>query len=338
MWAKGRVVVWGAALPGSIDNVATGGEYDPVADAWSPLPPAPVGACPERAAVWTGAEIVYWGGVPRHCPAEPSDGAAYSPATNTWRVMAAAPQPHGFRYPEAVWTGREVVVWGGGYEDRMLAEGVTHLPHAAAYDPRKDSWRRLPDVPSPWSGDGAPALTVSHDGRVFVYRAGQMGLLDEKRGKWTPVGDPAPRPRGVPGCSSIGGDVVVGVVLGDEVRIWQGNCGRSEGVSFDIEFKEWRRLRDAPFGYPSDLVVAGRFLYAAADGDDGKVAVYRYDVAADRWADLPRDELDVAVSADVIWTGQELLVMNGFRVDGGPRTGAAYRPGADGPRSKGGPR
>ena len=329
VWTGDRVVVWGAALPGSIDNVATGGEYDPATDSWTDLPRSPLGACPERAAVWTGTEIIFWGGVPRHCRPEPSTGAAYNPLTRTWRLLPPAPEPHGFRHGEGTWTGKEAVFWGGAFEDRMSHHGATHRPSAAAFDPKKDAWRPLPDLPPPWRGEGGSALTLIHDSRVLIYRARQLGILDEDRGEWLELADLAPSPRGVRGCHSIGGDVTVGNVVGDQVLIWEGDCGRLEGIALTIGETKWKRLGDAPFGYPSDLIVADGVVYAAADSGQAQIEVFRYDVERDEWRELPLD-LDIALSPDLIWTGEQLLVMNGYRVGDGPRNGAAFGPRPDG--------
>jgi hypothetical protein len=58
----------------------------------------------------------------------------YDPATDAWRRPAARParlQPgYGGRF---VWTGREVLLWGGG-------GGV-------AYNPSADTWRRMAKAP-----------------------------------------------------------------------------------------------------------------------------------------------------------------------------------------------
>src|SRR6185312_2994233 len=41
------------------------------------------------------------------------DGAGYDPATDTWRPIAAAGAPSGRANQTAVWTGTQMLVWGG---------------------------------------------------------------------------------------------------------------------------------------------------------------------------------------------------------------------------------
>jgi hypothetical protein len=61
------MIVWGGRIPGVDDLPAafpeTGGRYAPSSDAWSPVTPAgsPSGRT-DLAAIWSGAELIVWGG------------------------------------------------------------------------------------------------------------------------------------------------------------------------------------------------------------------------------------------------------------------------------------
>ncbi len=116
-----------------------GAAYDPSADSWRRLPPAPISS---RAplAVWTGAELLVWGTAVRVDP-RPRDGAAYDPATNEWRTIAESPIE--LTDATAVWTGRELIVFGAALHGGNFPETPTAI--GAAYDPETDRWRRLPD-------------------------------------------------------------------------------------------------------------------------------------------------------------------------------------------------
>ena len=65
-------------------------ELEPGATA--PLPPAPIPARHGSALVWTGTELIVWGGVGDD-PGDPGpqDGAAFDPAAGTWRQIAPPP-------------------------------------------------------------------------------------------------------------------------------------------------------------------------------------------------------------------------------------------------------
>src|SRR5205085_7389063 len=109
--------------------------------AWRTLPKAPI--VPDDgglASVWTGKEMLVFG---RHqVTALDSRGnpyvakrlnvaAAYDPAANRWRKLTPPGPTPSFMDNSAVWTGKEVLVWGQG----------TRL----AFNPRTNRWRRLPN-------------------------------------------------------------------------------------------------------------------------------------------------------------------------------------------------
>ena len=61
-------------------------------------------------AVWTGNEMIVWGGFNGSYL---KDGARYNPAANRW--TAVAPNVLSTRFSHAaVWTGNEMIIWGGG--------------------------------------------------------------------------------------------------------------------------------------------------------------------------------------------------------------------------------
>ena len=61
-------------------------------------------------AVWTGSEMIVWGGVtPAQQPFERQDGARYDPATDTWSPLSLVNAPSPRYYHTAVWTGAEMI-------------------------------------------------------------------------------------------------------------------------------------------------------------------------------------------------------------------------------------
>ena len=62
------------------------------------------------AQIWTGEEMVVWGGAPGGGAGLLGTGAAYAPGTGLWREIAPWPAR---LLPVALWTGREAIVWGG---------------------------------------------------------------------------------------------------------------------------------------------------------------------------------------------------------------------------------
>jgi hypothetical protein len=136
--------------------LADGWAYDPVADTWAPISPAPIPGASQSSAAWTGTEMIVWGG-PTGAdvwPYQPNPvGAAYNPTTDTWRTIADPPgDAVGEIAGQSVWTGTEFIVWSG----RSFTDYV-----GAAYNPATDTWRALPGSPlysgtvghAVWTGD-----------------------------------------------------------------------------------------------------------------------------------------------------------------------------------------
>ena len=102
--------------------------------------------------------MIIWGGCDSTqppCTRFLGDGARYNPSTDTWRPITTTLAPSARRYHTAVWTGSEMLVWGGESSLGYLADG-------ARYNPTTDSWIAMSaqDAPSPrvthtavWSGE-----------------------------------------------------------------------------------------------------------------------------------------------------------------------------------------
>jgi hypothetical protein len=134
--------------------------FDPEAGTWRTVPNAPITEASGGVYVWTGSEIVAWGGGERDDPPGRA-GAAYDPTSDSWRVIAEA--PIGLNHADGVWTGREVLVVGSWLNGRNIA--ATDNAVGAAYDPVADAWRRLPD------SDLSPQATAAAwaNGRLVAY-------------------------------------------------------------------------------------------------------------------------------------------------------------------------
>lgn len=98
------MIVWGGASPLAGD----GARYSPTADSWTLLPAAGApSARVNHTAVWTGSDMIVWGGNFF------GDGARYSLGANAWTALPATDAPSARYLHSAVWTGTEMIVWGG---------------------------------------------------------------------------------------------------------------------------------------------------------------------------------------------------------------------------------
>jgi hypothetical protein len=87
------MIVWGSFDATSV-RLRTGDRYDPLLDAWTPV--NTVGAPSARnshPAVWTGSEMVIWGGFDGTSVL--NSGGRYNPATDIWSSTTTVGAPVG---------------------------------------------------------------------------------------------------------------------------------------------------------------------------------------------------------------------------------------------------
>jgi N-acetylneuraminic acid mutarotase len=114
--------------------------YDPAADRWSAVAPFPAAdgrVTSAHAMVWTGRQLLVWGSPAAASDEEDTtaaveggeDGFSYDPAGNGWQRFAAGPLSRR-DYHTAVWTGQEMLIWGGTAGDAVLTDGAAYRPAA----------------------------------------------------------------------------------------------------------------------------------------------------------------------------------------------------------------
>ncbi|MGH8870488.1 MAG: Kelch repeat-containing protein [Acidimicrobiia bacterium] len=120
--------------------------FDPAAGEWRSISSPPGPRRSFEVTVWTGSELVVWGGCDASIPQCDDRGAgllthgdAYDPVTDGWRPLASSPLAPGV-HPQGVWNGDEILFYAGAVS---AEDGAT----AAGYDPATDSWRSLPNPP-----------------------------------------------------------------------------------------------------------------------------------------------------------------------------------------------
>jgi len=154
VWTGTEMIVWGGAAQG-FAKVGDGARYNPATDSWTPMSNlnAPA-ARMEQTAVWTGHEMIVWGGLRSDGSGDSTvmPGARYNPDTDTWTALPTNNAPTGATGHIAVWTGTDMIVWGG----RELPSNQ-HLNTGARYNLAADTW-------FPVSTEGAPSPRSYHGG------------------------------------------------------------------------------------------------------------------------------------------------------------------------------
>jgi hypothetical protein len=178
IWTGSEMVVWG---------FYGAGRYNPGSDTWSSV--TTTGAPSPRfsaTVVWTGSEVIVWGGnaPPNNTPL--NTGGRYHVASNTWTNTSTLGAPAARGYHQAVWTGSEMIVWGG------YGAGGQLLDTGGRYNPVTDTWTALPTTNAP--APRASTTTVWTGTHVTIWGGFVAGTwsntgasFDPVTSTWTPL-------------------------------------------------------------------------------------------------------------------------------------------------------
>jgi N-acetylneuraminic acid mutarotase len=270
-----------------------------------------------RTAVWRKAGFEAWwaarrGGLPDVLPA---DGHRYRlPAVaadatgcrdDSWRPTLSGLDG---RYEHsAVWTGSEMIVWGG-----MEAVGFVYND-GARYNPATDAW-------TPVSQVGAPGRRHAHSavwsGREMVVFGGDGTPTG---GRYDPVTDTW-RPTSVLGAP-IGHQWSAMVWTGREMIVWGGILGSptAAGARYDPQADSWRALPPSPLAPRAYMPAAwtGREMIVWSGYDVTRGRLYRdgarYDPASDAWTPMSTAGAPAATYwHTLVWTGSEAIAWGGL--------------------------
>lgn len=331
VWTGTEMIVWGGSyLSGALN---TGGRYNPTSDSWittsgwSSLP----SARSLHTSVWTGNEMIVWGGWDGIATFFQS-GGRYNPATDAWTATSTlSPCPVGRRYQTAIWTGSNMIVWGGSY---ISGPNDVPLNSGGMYDPAGNSWTQT-DLASPpaarhrhtavWASMGAPATSVmivwggwGDNGAGGNDYLNSGALFDPVANTWTAISTTsAPTAR----------YDHTAVWTGTQMIIWGGENGGGKlntGGRYDLALDSW------PAMAPSSLTARSRHSAVWSPelscliiwGGTG-AAIYntgaRYypnpggGSAGNLWKTMSATLAPTArYDHTAVWTGQEMIVWGGY--------------------------
>lgn len=146
IWTGAEIILWGGASGSATYN--TGFKYNPSTNVWTAISTinAP-SARTSHVAVWTGTEMIIWSGVNIGTSVQYNNGGKYNPSTNTWTTISTVGAPSSRTQSNGVWTGTEMIVWGGG--------GSGYKNDGGRYNPATNTWTSL-------NTTNAPAARANH--------------------------------------------------------------------------------------------------------------------------------------------------------------------------------
>ena len=235
------------------------------------LAPPPLAPRGDTVVAWTGRELVVWGGdveasMPRGGPPRSyRDGAAYNPGTRAWRSLRPSPLPASTDTPVAAMSSRGLVVVRG--------------EATAVWNPVKNRWRRLDDLPlrcrRPCVRTG-PVRDLTRVGNTLASYSAQA-TLDVRTGHWHDLPEP---PRLVERFAVLSTGQQLIVIGGDSSLL-----PNTDAFALDVRGRSWHKLPSPPglsqqaiaAGWDGERVVAVSYdMHAAA-----------YDPRSGRWSALP---------------------------------------------------
>jgi N-acetylneuraminic acid mutarotase len=196
VWTGSEMIVWGG-IGGVVRAILrTGGRYNPSTDTWTATnthnaPQARV----FQTAVWTGSEMIVWGGSPDAFDLVLRTGGIYNPVTDSWTTTNTHHAPDGRERHTAVWTGGEMIVWGG--TSLSYPHGYRHFNTGGRYNPRTDRWIATSATNAPEARYLHTAVWTSSE--MIVWGGEPIGGPVNTGGRYcaqagAPTPTPAPRP------------------------------------------------------------------------------------------------------------------------------------------------
>lgn len=170
IWTGSEMIVWGGFENSTFTRVNTGGRYRPATNSWQPTStvnaPSPRG---NASVIWTGTEMIVWGGVDNLTSAPLNGGASYNPLTDTWRPITTTGAPSGREGHTAVWTGTAMVIWGG------IDELITWTNTGGRYNPATDSWQATSISNAPLGRNNHSAVWTETQMVIWGGTSGAVG-------------------------------------------------------------------------------------------------------------------------------------------------------------------
>ena len=333
-WLKESFESWRARTENQMRPVmaAPSGNYTPprildgtggcTNDSWTAT-----AAAPDRrgghTTVWTGTEMIVWGG--QHREMTFSTGGRYNPATDTWIPTTIINAPSARYAHTAVWTGTEMIVWGGIDENFVLFDT------GGRYNPVTDSWVAT-------SMTNAPTARCYHTavwtGSEMIVWGGSVDLGDSNTGgrynpdtdNWTTTST-ANTPAGRSGHTA--------VWTGGEMIVWGGSDDSSNdlntGGRYDPGMNSWTATStaNAPIARNAHTAVWADSEMIIFGGYNGSYLNTggRYNPSGNSWTATSTGNAPVARAYHTaVWSGSEMMIWGGGSSGSDLDSGGRYNP------------
>lgn len=302
IWTGDRFVIWGGQDPSCAEGSCTksdGFVYNPLTDSWSSMSASPLGPRIGFANVWTGHEVLFFGG--KNGGGNVNDGAKYNPYTDTWTSISSPSWQARQRFSQ-VWTGNELILNGGQYSPLRT--------ESAAYDPITDTWREnFPPMAArwlhrtAWSGSkvllfgGAVTTTTNYTNTGEIY--------DPSTNTWLALPTPTLRDKSLAQTSSLSAHNFL-LWIGDKFFVGGGNYNSiittgNLNATYDIENNQWNYITNIPsMNYDSSSIWTGDWVILSVNNSR-----YGYNPATQEVVTI--ESATSYEKRGMIWTGKDII-------------------------------
>jgi N-acetylneuraminic acid mutarotase len=305
-----------------------------IRDPWRSLPPSPLGPRANAVAVWTGDDVLVWGGY-RGNPATPlalQSGAAYHPTTKLWSKIADNQWAHpgavgvwaedrlyilakngGAKYnpttnawrdiarlPDGSGGGFRAAAWTGTTLFGVLAEREVGTIAVARYDNGRNEWTIGKSLRASSQADQNSVSTV-WTGKELVVSDGASSVwaYDPTTDAWRALASLSQSATSS-SITSIGGKLVAVYVADDRLR-----AARAVG-------SRWRTIADSPHTPITQPIAIDAGGTLVAIDRSGRSTPQRVDPSTGRWVSLDGYPLSPGLSGAAVWASTGLFVWGGL--------------------------
>jgi len=316
VWTGSEIIVWGGDFSdGTTHYLNTGGRYNPSTDSWTAT--STINAPDPRfdhTAVWTGSEMIVWGGYISFPSGTVNTGGRYNPSTDSWTATATKHAPSARETHTAVWTGSEMIIWGGhsfdGTNDYYLNTG-------GRYNPSTDRWTATNTINAPTGR--TQHRTVWTDSEMIVWGGWDGSTAFNTGGRYNPSTNSwtATSTTGAPAARQ----AHTTVWTGSEMIVWSGDAGNmccylNTGGRYNPGSDSWTATstinaptprRGSRAAWTGSEMIAWGGYDGAAVGTGG-----RYNPVTDTWTVTSLiDAPSARFFYSLLWTGSEMIVWGG---------------------------
>ncbi|CAG1008510.1 hypothetical protein ANRL4_03899 [Anaerolineae bacterium] len=325
VWTGQEMIIWGGET-GTPGTVNTGYRYNPKTDSWSPITTTTAPAARRfHSAIWTGSEMIIWGGEGSNSGPTYGNGGKYNPVADTWLPITTTNAPIGRYLHAAVWTGSEMLVWGGD----TVSPDVVPTNTGGRYDPVTDTWLPITVTNAPISrtlpiGVWAETQLLIWGGAID-YQCACTGLntgarYDPLTDTWIPM-TTTNVPSGVLSANALW--------VGHDLIVWGGwtivLTYTNTGARYNPTLDTWTLIQSAgaPSGRESASAVwngEDMIIWGGYDGSRLNTGG-RYNLANDSWISTTLVSApDPRNGHTAVWTGYEMIVWSGYDSNEPPHT------------------